>query len=160
MEGPVTQPASVFISYSSRDRRDAFAIKQLLESHRMDKADDTSDMTTWVEAFRAMTGFPVLLKLDPMPQLARWTYLGKLSGLAKMLRADEAHAYTGLAKYTEAGSTVLGRIYIVMARRKTFAWKLALSIETACFDGMPEERVYSQDHVRAGAIFGTLKLGA
>jgi hypothetical protein len=44
-----------------------------------------------------------------------------------------------------------------MARRKTLAWKLALSIETACFDGMPEEKVYSQDHVRAGAILGTLK---
>ena len=126
----------------------------------MDNADDTSDMTTWVEAFIATTGFPVLLKLDPLPQLVRWTYLGKLSGLAEMLRVDEAHAYTGLAKYTEQGHAVLGRIYVVMARRKTFAWKLALSIETACFDGMPEEKVYSQDHVRAGAVFGTLQLDA
>lgn len=125
----------------------------------MDKAEDTGDMKNWVEAFVAMTGFPVLLKLDPLPQLVRWEYVGSLSGLEKTLRVDEAHAYCGLAKYTEEGRPVLGRIYIVMARRKTFAWKLALSIETACFDGMPEEKVYSQDHVRAGAIFGTLQLG-
>ena len=77
-----------------------------------------------------------------------------------MLRVDEAHTYTGLAKYPAQGHAVLGRIYVVMARRKTFAWKLALSIETACFDGMPEEKVYSQDHVRAGAVFGTLQLDA
>jgi len=125
----------------------------------MDKAEDTGDMKNWVEVIVATTGFPVLLKQDPMPQLARWTYVGKLSGLARTLQVDEAHAYTGLAKYTEEGRTVLGRIYIVMARRKTLAWKLALSIETACFDGMPEEKVYSQDHVRAGAILGTLQLG-
>jgi TIR domain len=125
----------------------------------MDNANDAADMTNWVEALIAMTGFPVLLKLDPLPQLVRWTYLGKLSGLAEMLRVDEAHAYTGLAKYAEQSHEVLGRIYVVMARRKTFAWKLALSIETACFDGMPEEKVYSQDHVRAGAVFGTLQLG-
>jgi len=54
---------------------------------------------------------------------------------------DEAHTYCGLAKYTEEGRSVLGRIYIVMARRKTLAWRLPLSIERACFDGMPEETV-------------------
>ena len=60
---------------------------------------------------------------------------------AKALRVDEAHTYCGLAKYTEEGRSVLGRIYIVMARRKTLAWRLPLSIERACFDGMPEETV-------------------
>ena len=39
-------------------------------------------------------------------------------------------------------------------------WKLALSFETACFEGMPEEKVYRNDHVRAGAILGDLQLGA
>jgi hypothetical protein len=46
-----------------------------------------------------------------------------------------------------------------MARRKKFAWKLALSFESAVFPGAPERKIASQDHVRAGAIFGKLRLG-
>jgi hypothetical protein len=126
----------------------------------MEKANDTSDMTNWVETFIAMSGFPVLLDFDAMPKLTSWNYLGKVPGLAKKLAVDEAHAYTGLAQYSrKQGRPVLGRLYVVMARRKSFAWKLALSIETACFEGMPEEKVYSQDHMRAGAILGKLRLG-
>ncbi len=125
----------------------------------MDQANAESDMTNWVGPFLAMSGFPVLIKLDPLPKLRQWTYLGKLPGVAKKLVADEAHAYTGLAEYTEGKMPILGRMYIVMARRKTFAWKVSLSFETACFEGMPEDRVYSQDHVRAGAILGALRLG-
>jgi len=125
----------------------------------MDKAEDTSDMTLWVETFIRICGFPVLTKISPPPKLGRWTYLGKLAGLKKKLDVDEAHAYTGLAEYSEGELRLLGRMYIVMARRKRFAWKLALSFGTACFDGVPEDMVSSQDHVRAGAVLGTLRLG-
>jgi hypothetical protein len=125
----------------------------------MDKATATSKMTNWVDSLIAMSGFPVLLQQDPLPALRSWNYLGKLSGLAKKLETDEAHAYTGLASYSENSRTVLGRLYIVMARRKTFAWKIALSFETACLEGMPEEKVSANDHVRAGAILGNLRLG-
>jgi hypothetical protein len=125
----------------------------------MEKATATSNMTDWVEACIAMSGFPVILEQDPLPALRSWNYLGKLPGFAKKLGADEAHAYTGLANYPEDSGTVLGRLYIVMARRKSFAWKIALSFETACFEGMPEEKVYANDHVRAGAILGNLRLG-
>jgi hypothetical protein len=126
----------------------------------MDKANSTSDMKNWVEGYLHLSGFPVLLKLDPLPKLSRWTYFGKLSGLATKLKADEAHAYTGLAEYVDGRHSIFGRMYLVMARRKSFAWKVALSLETACFAGMPEETVYSQDHVRAGVIFGDLRLGS
>jgi hypothetical protein len=124
----------------------------------MEKATATSDMTNWVEPFIAMSGFPVLLEQDPSPTLRSWRYLGKLPGLAKKLEADEAHAYTGLANYSEDSRTVLGRMYFVMARRKNFAWKVTLSFESACFEGMPEEKVYANDDVRAGAILGNLRL--
>lgn len=124
----------------------------------MDKANAESNMRNWVEGIIAMTGFPVAMKLDPRPQLTKWDYLGKSQGIAKMLGVDEAHAYTGLATYQDSGGTVRGRLYLVMARRGSFAWKLALSIETACFDGVPPEMIYSQDHVRAGAILGELRL--
>jgi len=126
----------------------------------MEKANATSDMRNWVDPILAMSGFPVAINLDPPPRLARWTYLGKLPSVAKHLGVDEAHAYMGLAEYKDNGVTILGRLYMLMARRKNFAWKLALSIETACLDRAPPEMVDSQDHVRAGAIFGALRLGA
>jgi hypothetical protein len=47
---------------------------------------------------------------------------------------------------------------LILTRHRT-AWKIALSFETACLEGISEERVYSQDHVRAGAVLGKLRLG-
>jgi hypothetical protein len=53
---------------------------------------------------------------------------------------------------------MLGRIYVVVVRRGKFAWKIALSFKTACRDGMREEVIVSNDHVRAGAILGDMEL--
>ena len=134
----------------------------------MDKATETSDMTNWIDFCVATTGFPVHLGQDPLPALRVWNYLGKLTGVAEKLATEEVHAYTGLANYSYTGlanysedsRTLLGRVYIVLARRKSFAWKIALSFETSCFDGMPDEKIYANDHVRAGAILGNLRLGS
>lgn len=125
----------------------------------MDKANGSSDIANWVEARLAITGFPVLINRNTLPKLVRCTNLGKVPALAKKLGADDAHAYGGLANYQESRRDVLGRFYIVMLRRRNFAWKVALSFETACFDGIDEELVNSQDHVRAGAILGELRVG-
>jgi hypothetical protein len=127
----------------------------------MDAADEgRSDMRVWVDQYMQRTGFPVKVHLKPEPNLRKWDYLGKLPGVAKKLAVDEAHAYTGLVDYVGGERPVLGRLYILMARRKQFAWKIALSFETACFEHISEARVYSQDHVRAGAILGALRLGS
>jgi hypothetical protein len=124
----------------------------------MDKANAESNMKNWVEAFINMTGFPVFTGNKATPELREWRYEGRLPALAKKLRTDEAHAYTGTARYTVDGHALLVRLYIVMARRKTFAWKFALSFETACLEGMADAKVNSQDHVRAGATLGSVVL--
>jgi hypothetical protein len=126
----------------------------------MEDADPDSDMRNWVDTFVERTGFPALIEGNSESSLRTWDYLGKLPGVAKKLGVDEAHAYTGLANYLDEATPVLGRLYILLARRKRFAWKIVLSFETACFEGISEERVYSQDHVRAGAILGWLRLGS
>jgi hypothetical protein len=124
----------------------------------MDKANAESDMKNWVDTFISISGFPVVTGLKPPPELGRWNYLGRQPALAKKLHADEAHTYIGTARYSGAQAPTLGRLYIVMARRRNFAWKFALCFETACPDGTPEDRIAKQDHVRAGAILGSLRL--
>jgi hypothetical protein len=124
----------------------------------MDKANAESNMKLWIETYISMSRFPVITGNKTPPELREWNYLGRMPALAKKLHADEAHAYTGTALYTVDQHPLLGRLYIAMVRRKTFAWKFALSIETGCLEGTPEARIASQDHVRAGAIFGSLLL--
>jgi hypothetical protein len=142
------------IEHIYRGKRDA----EWLIISFMDKANAESNMTNWVELSLAISGFPIITGLNPPPNLREWNYLGRLSALAKKLDVDEAHAYRATAEYLGSQPTTIGRLYIIMARRKSFAWKFALSIETACLGGMPEARITSQDHVRAGAIFGRLQL--
>lgn len=54
------------INYGTRDA-------EWLNITFMEKADATSDMTNWVETYIAMSGFPMMLKLDPTPSLTSWT---------------------------------------------------------------------------------------
>jgi hypothetical protein len=125
----------------------------------MEDADPDANIRDWIDGFIDRTGFPALVESRSEPSLRTWDYLGRLAVVAAKLKVDEAHAYTGLANYSDGGTPVLGRVYILLARRKRYAWKIALSFETACFDGMSDKRVYEQDHIRAGAILGSLRLG-
>ena len=73
----MTAIASVFISYSSRDRRDAFAIKQLLESHRMEVWLDFFDIQTAADlrqqlANRVRQAGVFCLLLSPSAVESRW----------------------------------------------------------------------------------------
>lgn len=125
----------------------------------MDRADAGSDMKQWVEIISVTTGFPVLAmqQLDPKPQLMEWGYGGSPAALAARLQVDEAHLYEGMAVIPGEYNR-MAHLYLVMARRGSFAWKVTLSFESACLPGMPEALVASNDHVRAGATFGSLRL--
>ena len=127
----------------------------------MDNADAASNMRNWVDALVTMAGFPILemqAAFDPHPVLMDWRYEGRDPALAKRLGADEAHRYQGMATLAQPGGSRLARIYIVLARRATLAWKFALSFETATLPGMAPGIVEANDHVRAGATFGSLEL--
>ncbi len=108
----------------------------------------------------SITGFPVIALTQPgapPPALLKWQYEGAFPALAKRLGADEAHLYSGLARLPGTPPE-LARLYMLLARRDTQAWKVTLSFASACPPGMPEEFVISNDHVRAGATFGDLRL--
>jgi hypothetical protein len=91
------------------------------------------------------------------PRLMEWRYLGTCSSLSERLAVDGTHLYQGLAMLPGTSSE-LARFYVLLARRGTSAWKISLSFMSACLPGMDEEMVISNDHVRAGATFGYLRL--
>lgn len=52
----------------------------------------------------------------------------------------------------------MGRWYVLLVRKGCRAWVVTLSFLTAVLPGMPESMVESNDHVRAGAMLGRLRL--
>lgn len=127
----------------------------------MDKASTGGRMTDWVDGLLAVTGFPILAMTSssgPQPKLLQWYHEGSFDLITKKLDVDETHCFSGVAQLpTEP--LHLARIYILLARRGTFAWKVTLSIETAYLPSMPAHLITSNDHVRAGAVLGDLRFG-
>jgi hypothetical protein len=126
----------------------------------MGNVDPKSDIRSWVDAFLQLTGFPIFSMQQASqasPNLLEWQYLGSYPPVTDRLGVDEAHCYQGLAQLPEQPPELV-RLYILLARRDTFAWKVSLSLMSACPPGSSEEMVATNDHVRAGATFGTLQL--
>ncbi|GKZ64928.1 hypothetical protein AnigIFM50267_007084 [Aspergillus niger] len=125
----------------------------------LENMNEHGDITKAVTVYMALTGMPVLYDLVAQPKLlpGTWQYMGQLPSLITRLNADDACAYMGLASF-QASFNLLGRIYVVVVRKGTFRWKITLSFQTACLPSMPEDIVNSNDHVRAGAILGSLQL--
>lgn len=123
----------------------------------LENADEHGDIRHLVQVDMAISGLPVLYDLKVQPTLLQGRYIGTLSSLVTKLDADDAQAYLGIARFQVPGN-LLGRIYIVLVRKGTFAWKITLTFHTACLPGAPEEMVNSNDHIRAGAILGSLQL--
>jgi TIR domain len=124
---------------------------------------DNSDLGgahKWVPNTMMLCRFPLVPihdKAERGPEIWTWQNLGSIPALQSKLQADEVYGYMGVAKYKRS-YVMLGRIYVVVVRRGKFAWKIALSFKTACRDGMREEVIVSNDHVRAGAILGDMEL--
>lgn len=118
------------------------------------------DLRLWVDAALAATGFPVpALADDPadVPLLLEWEPLGPTGLLTARLAVDEACLYQGLARLA-APTAMLARIYVLLARRGSWAWQIALSIESACPPGTDELMVAANDHARGACVFGGLEL--
>lgn len=116
-------------------------------------------MALWVDGIADVAGLPVL-EIDPAtnPTVMEWIYEGKLDVVAKNYNADEAHCYSGIISLNDTDKHK-ARVYILLLRKGTFAWKFIFSCETALFPGMPDSIVYSNDHIRAGSTFGAIILG-
>ncbi len=123
----------------------------------MPKTDPAGNIRNWVEGTLAMAGFPILsLVKEAPPQMMEWAYEGSWPVYASQLGVDECHTYQGLARIP-GPDMELARMYFLLARRGEHAWKITFSILSACLPGTDAETVYRNDHVRAGASFGTLK---
>jgi hypothetical protein len=125
----------------------------------IDEADPAANLRNWVEVTVSITGFPILpmLQTDDVPKLLEWQYEGTCPPLTERLRVEETHLYQGMAKLP-GRPPELARFYILLARRGTSAWKIILSFMSACPPDTPEEIIVSNDHVRAGATFGYLRV--
>jgi hypothetical protein len=127
----------------------------------MENVDENNTMKKWVDVPMMLARCPITPIHDGQdrgPNIQTWNYLGSEPAFKDKMKADETHCFMGTATYKRS-FTMLSRIYIVLVRRKRFAWKISLSFMSACFDGMPDALIESNDHVRAGAILGELKLG-
>jgi hypothetical protein len=134
-----------------------FAASDLASFSFMPKADPSGNIRNWVDGTLAMAGFPIvsLVKETP-PQMMEWAYEGNWPEYAKQLGLDECHTYQGLARIP-GPEMELARMYFLLARRGSQAWKITFSILSACLPGTDADTLYRNDHVRAGASFGTLK---
>jgi hypothetical protein len=123
--------------------------------NRMPDADPTADMTHWVNLFIAATGFPIIglaSHPDYQPNLLEWQEFEVAESLSKTLDVDEVHLFEGVGRIPE-----VMRIYIMLARRGTIAWKVTLTLASACLPGTDFQVITLNDHVRAGTTFGSLK---
>ena len=117
------------------------------------------NLRNWVDSLVAMGTFPIpILKevVGENPELMTWEYEGEFTQLNSQLGVKESHLYSGLAMLP-LKPRELARLYVLLARREQYAWKVTLSFMSACLPGTPEEEVTSNDHVRAGATFGGLQ---
>jgi hypothetical protein len=125
----------------------------------MDKAHGGGNMHNWVDAIVAMTGFPVveMIEGNTPPKLLEWECEGAFAELTARLGVDESLLYSGIAQMPGT-SPLRAHVYMLMARRANFAWKVTLAFETALLPGLPEVMAVRNDHVRAGATYGHLRL--
>jgi len=120
----------------------------------METADPGADIRAWAEAPLRLAGAPaasLALAGGDRPQLLEWREVPVPPG---RWEADELAAFEGLTR-----ASTLGRVYTVLARRGTLAWHVGLVLESACQPGSPDDVVERNDHVRAAAVIGALRLG-
>lgn len=133
---------------------------ELLTVSFMEQVNPNHDLRNWIQAFIQLTGLPILYLKDcikPSPALIAWEPMGASLQLAKQLQADDIFLFQGLAQLSEASPAFI-RLYTLLVRRQTQAWKISLALRSACSPDMPKELVERNDHLRAGATLGHLQL--
>jgi hypothetical protein len=117
-------------------------------------------LRNWVDATVAMTGFPVaaLAAACPSPpRLRAFAPCPLTAAAARALRLDELVLYEGLATIPTSPPE-LARLYLLLGRRGQRAWKIELTLTSACPPDAPYRKVAASDHRRAGAVLGGLSL--
>lgn len=95
----------------------------------------------------------IAAKVDPGPTLLAWNYEGSGAAYSGELGVEEAHGFTGLARFGHA----VARLYALMLRKTNLAWMFFLSLPSSAGNGK-ELATLRDDHQRAGTVFGGLQL--
>jgi hypothetical protein len=124
----------------------------------MPEADPNSDMENWIGFFLAATGTPMpeMLERNNTIKMLSWREFPNCADVKRRLVVDECRCFEGMAALTDV--PCLARFYVILARRGKCAWKVCLSFESACPPSSLDSDVAKNDHVRAAATFGDLKL--
>lgn len=120
----------------------------------MPKAVPGHNMLSWFEAPLSLVGFPDLM-VQPSPELLWWDRETTVGDYPVGLTADEAHALVGLARFPSG----VARVYMLLARKEHFAWKVFLSFGSTAGSG-DELACMRDDDKRAEVVFGALELTA
>ncbi|MDQ7025021.1 MAG: hypothetical protein Q9P01_01435 [Anaerolineae bacterium] len=141
-------PMDVEHQYSGRNAAERLIINMMAD------ADPESDMTNWVTAIMKLVGFPILalgLNHENPPHLLEWQAVAVSDALLGQYAVDELHLFEGLARIPD-----LTRLYMLLARRDSIAWKITLTLNSALLPDSDSAMIASNDHARAGATFGNL----
>jgi hypothetical protein len=149
-------PIETVHTYRGRTPLDWLSIRRLIG------ADPAADLSDWVDACLHLTGFPVLPLAESLPTAPRllvWSGVQLCPELAARLGAEDLRVADGLGLcQLESGASLI-RVYVLLARVAARAWNVNLSLFSACPPNAPEALVRANDHRRAAAVFGRLRLG-
>jgi hypothetical protein len=129
---------------------------------RLADATEDDDIVDWVQLPMSVSGGldPETLAAAGSSDVLTWN-LHTFPALAERLAVDEAHAFSALSTVTPEGDGAreLVRSYVLLARRADVAWKIALTLSSACLPGTDEDAIDANDHIRARACLTSVKLG-
>ena len=105
------------------------------------------NMLLWVEVSLDLAGFPEMA-VQPLPELLRWDAERMTAGYKLRLGTDELHAFTGLGRFPDE----IGRLYVLLARKEHFAWKLLLSVSSRAGVGSELATMRDDDRWRRNGV--------
>lgn len=117
----------------------------------------SSDLETWLDTSMALVNFPVevIASKTAAYNLVQWLNVPIDEVLVTRLEVNRLILYEGLAEMSGMYEEFT-RLYVLLALRKDVAWRIALSFTSRCLPATPQSVVVENDHIRAGATFGSL----
>jgi hypothetical protein len=128
--------------------------------HYLPNANLDDSLKEWVESPIKMTGFPIVAMNDAFESPAsvmEMTHWGRFQAYKELVGCDAMVAYDGFMRLPPSIGGV-AHFYILVLRKETRAWKIELAFHSACLPSSDEDTLNRNDHVRAGASLGYIKL--
>ncbi len=128
--------------------------------HYLANANPEHKIEEWVEAPINMTGFPIIAmnaSFDNPASVIEMSHWGAFPVYRELAGCDEMVAYDGFMRLP-ASIGGGAHFYILLLRKGTQAWKIELAFPSGCLPDSDEETLNRNDHVRAGATLGYIRI--